>query len=186
MLDEEARRELEEAFKGPEAEIAKYREKARVEGIPASEVDEHIEVMRLQHIKKIKATFQKHGLLVPNFCIAETPGELMPEIDPDTFKAAWDNYEKHGNRNIGLSAFGAEVVDPDAWAIGFRCTELKMLESIEEEKAGVSLAALKKDGRISETAIRIFAQLPMKKPIFGLQPLPYDLEAFIEEVKNAT
>ena len=68
---------------------------------------------------------------------------------------------------------------------------INLLESDDNAKLPVGVpdlfSVLKKDGRISATAIRVFARFPVKKPALGINPTSlFDIEGFIREVQRET
>lgn len=115
------------------------------------------------------------------------PGELVPEVDPARLKEAWGTCA--WDRATGQGAWKELGTPPvDARALTYRCMMLKLLDSIPDnapEEVLRLVAPLKQNGHLIEAALNVGARFPMTwLPGVGSHPMPYDLEAFVEEVRK--
>jgi hypothetical protein len=116
------------------------------------------------------------------------PGEPVPEVDPDQLKAFWDIYDKIKSRAYGPGASHESPLAVYGRAIIYRCMMLKLLESIPDNAPAEVLrliAPLRQNGHLVEAAVKVGARFSMTwLPGVGNHPLPYDLAAFVEEVRK--
>jgi hypothetical protein len=111
------------------------------------------------------------------------PGRPIPAVSDELFKAVWKDYEK----TEGRVAYGPGVLEgmfppgTDIAALGHRCLLLKLVDTLPPDVA----PSLRQDGKMPEAALRVAARFPMTWPtVEGSHPFPFDLEAFLEEVRN--
>jgi hypothetical protein len=120
------------------------------------------------------------------------PGEQVPPVDPADLKAVWKAYEDTKERDPATRAGGLFVgsgilqracsPQADTRAVIYRCWLLRMLEFFPGDFWQTKL----NDGQFLEAAFKVGARMPLEWMAIG-QPrkgLPFDLTAFIEEVRK--
>jgi hypothetical protein len=166
-------------------EMSAFRQKARDEGSSDSPA----------FLNGMKAVGRKFGISMPWPNLAEGPNEMVPEVDPDKFKDFFANYCGGGMVGLaGLPRSQGPTEEGEAEALRARAMHLNLLhtnllESDDTAKLPVGVPdlffVLKKDGRISSTAIRVFARFAVKKPALGINPPSlFDIEGFIREIQR--
>jgi hypothetical protein len=88
----------------------------------------------------------------------------------------------------GLLRYQGPTEEAEAEALRARTVHLGFLESAGTANLpeGVPdlFSVLQNDGRLSDTAIRVFAKFPLRKMCLGHNPPPLDFEGFIREVQR--
>jgi hypothetical protein len=161
-------------------EMSAFQQKARDEGTSGS----------LAFLKGMKAIGRKYGISMPWPDLAEGPNEMVPEVDPDKLKDALAHYRGRDGmvRLDGLLRYQGPTEEAEAEALRARTVHLGFLESAGTANLpeGVPdlFSVLQNDGRLSDTAIRVFAKFPLRKMCLGHNPPPLDFEGFIREVQR--
>jgi hypothetical protein len=116
------------------------------------------------------------------------PGEPVPSVNVADFKSVWAIYEDIESR-LPRGTFGIDssVIEracspgADVRAISYRCSMLQILEMLRADL----LASWKQSGQFQEAVFRVVARIPMNWIGEGLShSLPFDVDAFFEEVRN--
>ena len=116
----------------------------------------------------------------------DAPGELIPEVDPEQMKSYWAIYDRESRVAYSLEAWHLSPTSVYGKPVVYRCWMLKMLEGIPAG-AVAQVDSITQDGHLIEAAVRVGARFPMRwmRLGAGTQESPYDIEAFIEEVRRA-
>jgi hypothetical protein len=116
--------------------------------------------------------------------LGQNPGDPVPPVRPEDLKALWDLFEETGGRAV---FFGDTLKDKfpqgtDLRALNYRCMQLLVFGAAPE------MPPLKQEGKMPEAVLRVASRFPMVWQVVGAkdQGQPYDLEAFLEEVRNET
>jgi hypothetical protein len=93
------------------------------------------------------------------------PGEPVPPVNVADFKSVWAIYQDIA----------------DIHAVTYRCGMLQILEMVR----GDLLVSWKQNGQFQDAVFRVAARIPMKWIAEGMsQSLPFDVDAFFEEVRK--
>jgi len=110
----------------------------------------------------------------------------VPSVDMTDLKSAWDICREKWRQARGTVAVGTSLIElacspgADIRAVTYRCAMLQMLENVR----GDLLAPWKQSGQFQEAVFGVAAKIPMNWIGEGLSQLPFDVDAFLEEVRK--
>jgi hypothetical protein len=117
-----------------------------------------------------------------------SPGEPVPEVEPEDLKAIWqmarDLQARHTDQNVGIGFEAMKAVcqpGANAQAVWYRSSMIWVLNQFAQEQ----LASWVEDGEISDAVFRKMAAIPMEW--IGhteREGLPFDVERFFRELRE--
>src|SRR5215469_18421798 len=119
----------------------------------------------------------------PPFFFGGSPGEPVPEVDPEDLKVLWREQQGLQARHPGkLGAMGFDVMKAictpgaNVGAVWYRSSMLWLLSQIARER----FAAFTKDGQPTDAAFRAAAKVPVEWMGEGIkQQAPFDVDKFL-------
>jgi len=112
-----------------------------------------------------------------------SPGEPVPEVDPEDLKTLWQEQQeieaRHPGKQVAIGRGLAEQIcrpGADIPALGYRVSMLWLLSQIAKER----FAVFAKDGQPIDAAFRAAAKVPVKWMGEGLcTQAPFDVDEFL-------